>query len=98
MDENGFSFVEALLTLTILITVFGSLLPFASHMTSVLIQKKQAMRAAETAYQGMILYSAYGIELGSRTIEDDSYDWIIDGNTICVYYITDQKEAMKCVD
>lgn len=98
MDEKGYSWPEALLTLTILLVVFGTLLPLATHMTSSLHQKKQTMRAAETAYQGMITYSAYGIRQGTRIIEDVTYDWLIEGDSICVSYVLVDKVAKKCVD
>lgn len=98
MDEKGYSWPEAVLTLTILLVIFGTLLPLATHMTSILYQKKQSMRAAETAYQGMIIYNAYGIKEGTRIIEDATYDWLIEEDSICVSYVVGDKAAKKCVD
>ena len=61
MNEEGYSWPEAILTLTIVIVIFGTLLPFASLVTSKLQMKKAHMYAAETAHRGAIYFSAYGL-------------------------------------
>lgn len=53
MNEGGYSWSEAILTLMIVMTVFGTLLPLATTMTLKLQMKKSQMYAAETALQGL---------------------------------------------
>ncbi|WP_124071459.1 hypothetical protein [Filibacter tadaridae] len=77
---------------------FGTLLPFASTMTVNLQLKKAAMVAAETAYQGAITFSAYGLTEGTRQVKDVDYDWVIDEQSVCVSYTPFGEELSKCVD
>ena len=65
MNEGGYSWPEAILTLTIVMIIFGTLLPLASSMTSKLQMKKAQMYAAETAFQGAIYFKAYGLMEGA---------------------------------
>ena len=98
MDEKGYSWPETMLTLTIVIIIFGTLLPLATKLTTVLYNKEQSMRATETAYQGSILYNTYGINEGTRSVEGSSYNWLIEREAICVTYLVDDKAAIKCVN
>jgi hypothetical protein len=97
MNEGGYSWPEAVLTLTIVIVIFGTLLPFASIMTSKLEIKKAHMYAAETALQGAIYFKAYGLMEGIRQIDEVDYEWTIDGLSVCVSYEIVEKVFNKCV-
>ena len=98
MDEKGYSWPEAILTLAVLIVIFGTLLPLATKMTTTLYRKELTMHAAETAYQGVITYGAYGVSAGRRSYEGTDFDWEITENSICVTYLAFDKVAEKCVD
>ncbi|WP_438310730.1 hypothetical protein [Sporosarcina sp. FA9] len=98
MNEKGYSWPEAMLTLTIVLIIFGTLLPLATKTTAAIHTKKQLMRAAETAYHGSILFKAYGIDSGTHTIDDLNYNWKIGGNFVCVSYLVIDKEEEKCLD
>jgi hypothetical protein len=97
MNEGGYSWPEAILTLTIIIVIFGTLLPFASTVETKLQMKKAHMYAAETAHQGAIYFSAYGLVEGIRQVKGVNYKWIIDGKSVCVSYEVVDKEFTKCV-
>ena len=97
MSEGGYSWPEAVLTLTIVIVIFGTLLPFSSIVTSKLQVKKAHMYAAETAYQGAIYFRAYGLMEGVRQVDGVDYDWTIDGQSVCVSYEIVEKVFNKCV-
>ena len=86
MNEKGYSWPEAILTLTILIVIFGTLLPLATKVATTLHNKKLSMYAGETAYQGAIYFSAYGFMEGVRFFDETQFDWIIKGKSICVTY------------
>ena len=97
MNDKGYSWPEALLTLTIVMVIFGTLLPFASFITSDLQAKKSGMYAAETAYQGALSYRAYGMIEGTRQVDGIAYDWMVDTDAICVSYEPADKVVRKCI-
>lgn len=97
MNEGGYSWPEAILTLTIVIVIFGTLLPFATTVTSKLQIKKAQMYAAETALQGAIYFSSYGLREGVRQVEGVDYEWVINGQSVCVSYMIVDKAFSKCV-
>lgn len=97
MDEKGYSWPEAILTLAVLIVIFGTLLPLATKMTTTLYRKELTMHAAETAHQGAITYGAYGVSAGTRSFEGTDFDWKIRGDSVCVTYLVVDKVAEKCV-
>lgn len=97
MNERGQSWPEAMLSLLVVMVVFGSLLPLGSTLTSSATEKKSAMIAAQTAYQASILFKASGQAAGRRTHEELHYDWTVSSEQICVVYETQQIENQKCV-
>lgn len=97
MNEGGYSWPEAVLTLTIVIVIFGTLLPFATLVTTKLQLSKAQMYAVETAFQGAIYFSAYGLMEGVRRINDVDYEWTINGRSVCVSYEIVDKAYSKCV-
>ena len=98
MNEGGYSWPETILTLTIVIVIFGTLLPFSTFATSKLQLKKAAMYASETAFQGAIYFKAYGLLEGVRRIEEIDYKWSINGQVVCVSYEIIDKVYDKCVN
>ena len=98
MDEKGYSWPEAVLTLTIIVVIFSTLLPLATKMTTTLHNKKIAMHAAETAYKGTIAYHAYGVREGEQSIEGIQFNWIVHGHSICVSYSPSTEVVTTCVD
>jgi hypothetical protein len=98
MNEGGYSWPETILTLTIVIVIFGTLLPLSTFVTSNLQLKKAAMHASETAFQGAIYFNAYGLLEGVRRIEEIDYKWSINGRAVCVSYEIVDKVFDKCVN
>ncbi len=98
MNEGGYSWPEAILTLVIVVVIFGTLLPLASTMTSQLQVKKARVFAAETALHGAIFFNAYGLMEGARHVDGVDYDWTIAGQSVCVSYRVVEKEVRKCVN
>ncbi|MFS0575200.1 hypothetical protein AB1K83_06185 [Sporosarcina sp. 179-K 3D1 HS] len=96
MNDKGYSWPEAILTLTIAFVIFGTLLPFGAHMSFKLYEKKKTMHAMEVALKGAILYQAYGGMAGTIHIEDVSYDWKVSEEVVCVSYDHAGKVEMKC--
>lgn len=98
MNEGGYSWPEAILTLTIVMVIFGTLLPLASTMSLKLQIKKSQMYAAETALQGAIYFKAYGLLEGVRQVDSVNYDWVIEGQSVCVSYNIVNQARRKCVN
>ncbi len=97
MNEKGYSWPEAMLTLTIIMVVFGTLIPFSSSLTTKLEEKKLAMIAAETAFQGAILHKNKGELNGRRQVGRTFYEWTYTEHTICVTYARHNNEVEKCI-
>lgn len=96
MNESGYSWPEAILTLTIIMVIFSTLLPLSFRMLSGLENKKHEMRAKETMYQGALLYTTYGISGGVRTEEGTEYEWTVVNDRLCVNYPTSKNTEMIC--
>lgn len=98
MNQKGYSWMEAILTITVLSIIFSTLLPIATQISFNLHKKKLSMHAAETLYQGAILYSFYGQHNGQRTVEGTAFHWSIKDAGICVNYTSREKEFVKCIE
>ncbi|WP_303968199.1 hypothetical protein [Sporosarcina ureae] len=97
MNEKGQSWPEAMLSLVIVMVIFGSLLPLATTLTSSVAGKKSAMIAAQTTYQAAILFKSSGQATGRRSHEELHYDWTVQDGRICVVYEVQQVANRKCV-
>ncbi|MGG0642890.1 hypothetical protein ABE021_02935 [Sporosarcina gallistercoris] len=96
MNESGYSWPEAMLTLTIMVVIFSTLLPLSFRMLSGLEHKKHEMRAKETLYQGALLYKTYGISEGVRTEEGIDYEWSAENGQLCVTFPSSFSTEMIC--
>ncbi|ATP41041.1 pilus assembly protein FimT [Solibacillus sp. R5-41] len=97
MNEQGFSFVEALLAVVILFFLSTSLVPLTYHMKQQLELQKRQAHAAEVAFNGALLQQRYGEWNGMQEIEGISYFWDFDTGTVCVTYSVDVEEHQLCV-
>ncbi|XKO53989.1 hypothetical protein ACI2WT_14440 [Lysinibacillus fusiformis] len=97
MNESGYSFVESILAMGILMLLCGSLLPISYTMKTNLMNKKMEMIAAETAYEGMKLFQAVQQTEGTRIIEEVEYQWMFNGEEICVRFHNILKQRQKCI-
>ncbi|MGG0658600.1 hypothetical protein [Rummeliibacillus pycnus] len=96
-NEKGHSLPESLLTLVIMLLIFGTLLPFYYQLETSLYKKKLSLHAAEAA-----LYAAGNIKkfqkyAGQITIDDVTYYWEGDEYQICIQYSGIQEESL-CVN
>ncbi|WP_339250531.1 hypothetical protein NSQ43_12110 [Sporosarcina sp. FSL W8-0480] len=98
INENGYSWPESILSLAIVMVIFGTLFPFYTHMSARLEMKRLAMHAAETAYHGAILHKSYGLSAGVNHIKGVSYSWSVNGDSICVMYNSIETEVNKCIN
>ena len=86
MNESGYSWPEAILTLAIMMLIFSTLLPLSFRMLSGLDDKRLEMRAKETLYQGVLLYTNYGSASGLRVEDGVEYSWTAHQHSVCVQY------------
>ncbi|MBD8521986.1 hypothetical protein [Lysinibacillus fusiformis] len=97
MNESGYSFVETILAMGILMLLCSSLLPITYTMKTNLTNKKIEMIAAETAYEGLKLFQAIQQTEGTRIIEQVEYQWGFHGGEICVRFHNILKQRQKCI-
>lgn len=55
------------------------------------------MIAAETAYEGLELFQAVQQTEGTRIIEQVEYQWVFNGEEICVRFHNILKPRQKCI-
>ncbi|MGE7623668.1 hypothetical protein ACQKMD_11545 [Viridibacillus sp. NPDC096237] len=96
-NDKGNALPETLLTLVIILTLFGTLLPALQMMKATLNNKKMAMHAAETAYQATLRVDQGEQLQGNRTIENVNYQWYFTNNEICVFYDNLKGQQQKCI-
>ncbi|WP_155591546.1 hypothetical protein [Lysinibacillus cavernae] len=97
MNESGYSFVETILAMGILMLLCTSLSPITYTMKTNLSNKKQEMIAAETAYEGLKRYHIGRQTEGSRTIDQVDYQWVFDGQEVCVRFHNTCELRKKCI-
>ncbi|MDW0117338.1 hypothetical protein QTL97_10365 [Sporosarcina thermotolerans] len=98
INENGYSWPESILSLGIVMVIFGTLFPFYSHMSARLEMKRLEMHAAETVYHAAILHKSYGLSEGVNRIEEVTYIWTVNADSICVMYKSIETEVIKCIN
>ncbi|MGE7111201.1 hypothetical protein [Lysinibacillus sp. NPDC047702] len=97
MNESGYSFVETILSIGILMLLCTSLLPISNTMKTKLSNKKLEVIAAETAYEGLKQYLHSGQQEGSKTIENVDFYWIFVEQEICVTFQNTREIRKKCI-
>jgi hypothetical protein len=84
-NNQGFSFVEAILTVSILFIVFGTLLPLSNQMMFQLAEKRVALHVAITKNQAATALQN-GTNTGVVTIDEMDYYWSWSRPVLCVSY------------
>lgn len=97
INEKGHSLPESLLTLVIIILIFGTLLPFFYRLEASLYEKKLSLHAAEAALFAAGHIKKFQKYEGQITIDQVTYFWKGDERTICIRYSGIQEEEL-CVD
>ena len=87
MNSNqGFSFVETILTVSILFIVFGTLLPLTNQMMLQLAEKRLALHVAITKNQAATALQN-GTMSGVVNLDAVDYSWSWSYPSICVNYV-----------
>jgi len=84
-NNQGFSFVETILTVAILILLFGTLLPLSNHMMVSLAEKKISLHIAITKNQAATSILNGGVS-GVVHLNGIEYSWEWNSPTLCVNY------------
>lgn len=98
MNEKGYSLVETILGVVIMMMLCGTLIPISYTMKTNLYHKKLEVFAAETAYEGVKTSHHQGIYEGTKMIEGVTYHWRFDGQQICVSYRNLEENRTKCMN
>lgn len=97
MNEQGVSFIETMLALSILFLITLTLLPFSYTLQQTLHERIFVYHASEVAYNGAQLVKNYGQTVGVQRIDYILYEWRFDGREICVSYTYLQKGYEQCI-
>jgi len=84
--NQGFSFVETILTVSILFIVFGTLLPLTNQMMLQLAEKRLAVHVAITKNQAASALQNGAIS-GVVKIDSVNYFWSWSHPSLCVSYV-----------
>lgn len=98
MNEKGYSWPEAVLTLAVVMLIFGSLLPYSLRLKDQLERKKVSMYAAETLFHATFLHHSYGYQHGKRFIGNVTFEWEYTDNKLCVHYDLQGKGYDRCIE
>lgn len=97
LNEKGSSYLEALLTLSILLAL-TSVLPIVNYLKHSLYNKTLELHASEVAYEALKIVQTKGEFVGKKQIENTEYVWEFDGETICVKFQNLDEERRKCIN
>ncbi|MDM5249193.1 MULTISPECIES: hypothetical protein [unclassified Lysinibacillus] len=97
MNESGYSFVETILSVVIVMLLCTTLIPISYTMKTTLYNKKLEVIAAETAYEGLKQYYYLQQAEGSKIIENVEFTWAFDGQGVCVSFQNTRELRKKCI-
>ncbi len=96
MNSNqGFSFVETILTVSILLIVFGTLLPLTNRMMVHLAEKRIELHVAITKNQAATALQN-GMISGVVILDDVVYSWSWSHPKLCVQYMFFEVSNESC--
>ena len=98
MNNKGISVIESLLTVVILFTICGTLIPLSYHMKSTLYNQKLELHASETALEAAKRISVERVSKGTNRIEKVDYNWSYDGTQLCVQFTNLNGTREKCIN
>lgn len=94
-NEKGYSFAEAMLTLTVTMVIFGSLLPISYRMFAKLHERKIDVHIAYTSHQAAI-ERENGILSGNRVVDKVNYAWTWEERLLCINYTKTEVTYQTC--
>ncbi|MEK5332318.1 MULTISPECIES: hypothetical protein [unclassified Lysinibacillus] len=97
MNETGYSFVETIVSVFIIMILCSTLIPISYTMKTNLYNKRLEVAAAETAYEGLKQYLFLQQVQGIRTVDEVNYHWLFDGQGICVTFQNTKEQRQKCI-
>ncbi|MFF2175469.1 hypothetical protein ACFVT8_03230 [Lysinibacillus sp. NPDC058147] len=97
MNESGYSFVETILSIVIVMLLCATLIPISYTMKTSLYNKKLEVIAAETAYEGLKHFRYLQQSEGNKTIENVDFQWTMSGQGICVSFQNTRELRKKCI-
>lgn len=90
--EEGYSLLESIVGIQIMLLLIGLIIPMHYKMDVVLEKKKQDAALAIVQNEASILRSNQILQ-GTLQLRNVTYDWVWEGNNICISY--QEKEEMK---
>jgi hypothetical protein len=99
MNERGNSFVEAMLSLMIMLLIFGTLLPLFQTLNEKKITMEKRYHAHRVAYYVVVkqLMSDKPAS-GTMTYDGERYHWAGDRQRMCVSYEVFREQQQVCFE
>lgn len=97
-NNKGISFIETLLSISILFVITGSLIPLSYQLKSTLYNKKLELHASETALEAAKRIRYQNESIGVKIIDNVEYVWHFDGQQICIEFTNLNGERKKCIN
>lgn len=97
MNAKGYSLTETVLSVMIIMLLCGTLIPISYTMKTNLYHKKLEVFAVETAYEGLKRSQHQHINEGVKIIEGVAYQWVFDGQQICVNFENTKESRRTCI-
>lgn len=96
-NNNGFSWPETILSLSITFIIATTLLPLLHNITVQLEEKKRKYHASIVMHEATKMFITENISTGSMHIEKVAYMFTIDDESICVNYEGVREEKTSCL-
>ncbi|MEE1132560.1 MAG: hypothetical protein UHX00_13145 [Caryophanon sp.] len=97
-DEQGFTLLDAILSLFIWSTCALFLLPMYSDLRDSLLNAKHDVHVAETMQHAARQLVHSGMSSGQLVVDAMAYEYVIDLPTICVRYTIKERDMETCKD
>lgn len=98
LKDDGFSFVESLLTIVIIFTIVGTLIPVSYQLKSTLYNKLLELHASQIAFEAAKMVLNNRTSSGTKTVDQVEYYWDFDGTKICVEFNNLDEVRNKCIN
>ncbi|WP_342598383.1 type II secretion system protein [Psychrobacillus sp. FSL H8-0483] len=96
-NNDGFSWPETILSLSITLIIATTLLPLLHNFTVQLEEKKRKYHASIVMNEATKMFITENISTGSIHIEKVAYMFVIDNENICVIYEGVREEKTSCL-
>ena len=97
MNEKGIALLDSIITLSIILFITLTIVPFVNYLNREVTYAKQMLHASEVAYLGVSYAQSWGGDTGSHQIDGVHYQWIFRSSVVCVEFKSVKGEETYCI-